>query len=115
MKNIFCAKCQEVTPHKGTLSPSGEFVFHCQNVMEEDGYGRQVGHSFLKFPADTTPEQLDELIQKERENAEGQVSVEAQEARLAEMLDGPVDGEVEVEGENSTENTEDTEETQPES
>lgn len=77
MKDIFCVKEQETTPHEGKIDVNGEFLFTCST--EDCG-------SFIKFPADTTPEKLDELIALEAETNQGQVSVEKQEATLKAML-----------------------------
>jgi hypothetical protein len=75
MKDVFCTKEQKVTEHKASLSPDGEFVFTCQT----EGCGR-----FIKFPADT--ENLDELLVTHEEVNTGQVSIEAQEKKLADFL-----------------------------
>ena len=66
-----------MTPHTGKVDANGEFVFTCST--------KECG-SFVKFPADTTAEKLDELIAIEAEANTGQVSVEAQENTLKEML-----------------------------
>lgn len=72
MKKLFCANEQSVTEHQASLSPDGEFVFTC-------ACGR-----FVKFPADA--ENIEELIAKHEETNKGQVSIEAQEAKLAALL-----------------------------
>lgn len=77
MKDLFCAKEQTMTPHMGAVDSNGEYVFTCST----EGCS-----AFVKFPADTTPEKLDELIAVEAEANAGQVSVEAQEATLSVML-----------------------------
>lgn len=81
MKDIFCTKQQKVTPHTGTVDANGEFVFRCAGEIDGDDCG-----AFVKYPADTTPEKLDELIEVEAEANEGQVSLEGQEDTLKLML-----------------------------
>ena len=76
-KDIFCSKHQAVTPHKGEIDANGEFVFTCQN---EDC------DRFVKLPADTTPEDFNNFVKVHEKSNEGQVSIEAQEKKLAEIL-----------------------------
>jgi uncharacterized Zn finger protein len=76
-KDIFCAKEQKVTSHKASVDGNGEFLFEC----ETPDCGR-----FIKFPADTTPEQFDIYIKAHEESNTGQVSLEEQEKKLAELL-----------------------------
>ena len=91
-KDIFCAKEQKVTPHTGRVDHNGEYVFTCTGKVdsgEVDAKGKPVMvdcGSFLKFPTDTTPEQLEVLISKEAEQNAGQVSLEGKEKVLAKML-----------------------------
>ncbi len=73
LKDIFCAKEQAVTSHKGYVDSNGEFVFSCQS----EGCDR-----FVKFPADTTPEQFAELLAKHEAHNTGQISLEKQQAKL---------------------------------
>lgn len=75
MKDLFCVKEQKTTAHEGKVDFNGEFVFTCGDCG-----------SFVKYPADTTPEKLDELIAIEEEQNKGQVNIEGQEDTLKEML-----------------------------
>jgi hypothetical protein len=77
MKDIFCTKEQKVTAHKGEVDANGEFLFTCQT----EDCGR-----FVKFPADTNVEQFNQMLAVHEEQNKGQVSVEAQEARLQALL-----------------------------
>lgn len=93
--NIFCAKDQKVTPHKGSIAPNGDFVFECQNVLSEavldkDGEVKTPAvlcDRFVKFPADTKVEDFKQLVQTHEEVNKGQVSVEEQEKTLNSLLD----------------------------
>ena len=76
-KDIFCSKDQILTPHKGEIDANGEFLFTCQN----EGCDR-----FIKLPSDTTPEDFNSLAEAHKAANEGQVSVEAQEKKLAEIM-----------------------------
>jgi hypothetical protein len=76
-KDIFCAKDQIVTPHKGAIDAGGEFVFTCQN----EGCDR-----FIKLPADTDPQDFNTFVEAHKAANEGQVSIEAQEKKLAEIM-----------------------------
>lgn len=81
MKEIFCANCQEVTPHKGEVDQNGEYVFYCQNEIDEVPCGR-----FVKFPSDVTKDTFDTLITKHSEANVGQINIEAQEKKLEALL-----------------------------
>jgi hypothetical protein len=81
MKDIFCSKCQLVTPHQGVVDANGEFVFTCTNAVDGVACDR-----FVKFPADTTPESFAAYLIAHQAANEGQVSVEAQEKMLATLL-----------------------------
>lgn len=74
-KDIFCTKEQKVTAHEASLTPTGEFLFTC--TTEDCG-------RFIKFPADT--ENLDELLTAHEYANTGQVSIEAQEKKLEELI-----------------------------
>lgn len=76
-KDIFCTKDQIITPHKGEIDANGEFVFTCQN----EGCDR-----FIKLPADTDPESFKTFVEVHQASNEGQVSIEAQEKKLAEIM-----------------------------
>lgn len=82
MKDIFCAKCQAITPHKGEVDQNGEFIFYCQNVVDDVACDR-----FLKFPSDVTVESFNSLIEQHHEANVGQVSLEKQEEKLTTLLD----------------------------
>ncbi len=77
VKEIFCAKEQKVTLHRGAVDSNGEFVFACQTP----DCGR-----FVKFPADVTPEAFNKLLIAHEAQNKGQVSIEQQERKLAELL-----------------------------
>jgi hypothetical protein len=77
MKDIFCAKCQTVTPHKGSVDGNGEFVFECQTKDCD---------RFIKFAAGIKKSTLQDLLTSHQEANQGQVSVEAQEKTLADLL-----------------------------
>lgn len=77
MKDIFCTKEQKVTQHIGTIDANGEFLFSC---LTED-CGR-----FIKFPATTTKEEFETLINVHQEQNTGQVSLEEQEKKLKEIV-----------------------------
>lgn len=82
MKNIFCANEQKLTPHKATVDANGEYVFTC-------ACGR-----FLKLPADT--KDFEKVFAVHEKANTGQVSIEAQEKKLAELME-EVEPEVEPE------------------
>lgn len=99
IKQIFCANCQQVTTHKGSLDVNnGEFIFECQNVItpavvdpttNQETSPAVICDRFLKFPADTTVEDFPTLLQKHQEANQGQVSLEGQEVKLQEFIDAP--------------------------
>jgi hypothetical protein len=72
-KNIFCANCQEITPHVVVIS-NDEYVFTCD-------CGR-----FIKFPSSLSKEDLIKAIAKHEEVNKGQLTVEALEKELKEKL-----------------------------
>lgn len=76
-KNIFCAKCQKDTPHIGSVDANGELVFTCSTT----GCGR-----FVKLPADVTPADAETYFASHKKENEGQVSLEAQEAKLLTLM-----------------------------
>ena len=80
-KDIFCAKCQQVTSHRAEVDPNGEYIFYCTNVIDDVECDR-----FLKLPATTTKEDFKAQLAVHEESNVGQVSVEAQEKALAEMM-----------------------------
>lgn len=86
MKDLFCARCQTVTPHQGAVDANGEFLFTCQNEVLDNGGQVVLCERFIKFPADTDKEQFAVLAEKHRVQNVGQVSLEAQEAKLDEIL-----------------------------
>lgn len=94
MKDIFCANCQKVTPHKGSVDANGEFLFECQNELEpavaaSEGVEAKPAvlcTRFVKFPADTTPETFATYLNAHQASNAGQVKIEVQEKRLADLL-----------------------------
>jgi hypothetical protein len=74
-KNVFCANCQEVKPHEISLSSVGEFVFTCD-------CGR-----FIKVAGDLSVKEVNEALDKHEEANKGQISVEAAEQKLGELID----------------------------
>ena len=74
-KNVFCSNCQAVTAHGASLSPIGEIVFTCD-------CGR-----FVKFAGDLSKKEIEALLVKHEEVNKGQISVEAVEKKLNELLD----------------------------
>lgn len=82
-KDIFCAKCQGVTSHRGEVDQNGEYVFYCTNVIDGVECDR-----FFKLPATTTTEEFKAQLTVHEESNVGQVSIEAQEKALAEMMAG---------------------------
>lgn len=83
IKDIFCAKEQKITPHKGVVDHNGEFVFYCTS----EGCDR-----FKKFPAGTTPEKFTEMIKKHEEQNQGQISIEEQNKKLEALIEGEIIG-----------------------
>jgi len=85
MKDAFCPKEQKITKHKASLDLNGDFVFTCQS--------KDCG-SFFKISS--TIKDLDKALKAEEEGSKGQVSIEAQEAKLAAMLGkaGATEGEI---------------------
>lgn len=79
LKDMFCVKEQKVTSHKGSVDHNGEFLFECQT----DGCDR-----FVKFPADTDPAAFEETLVKHEAANAGQISLEGQEIKLAELIAG---------------------------
>lgn len=82
---IFCTKCQEETTHIGHTDDNGEFVFECLNKMDEVD-GRDVPHHFVKFPADTNPDEFVTLLEKHMKHNEGQISVAKQNQKLKDLV-----------------------------
>jgi hypothetical protein len=72
-KDLFCAKEQEVTPHKVAVDMNGDFLFAC----ESEGCDR-----FVKFPGDLSPDELEQRMADHHENNAGQVSLEDQSKKL---------------------------------
>jgi len=83
-KDIFCAKCQVITPHKCSIDGNGEFLFECQNVVNDIPCDR-----FLKLPADHPAESFDEYFEKHKQANEGQISIEEQEKKLSKIFGAP--------------------------
>lgn len=77
MKDLFCVNEQLVTPHEGAVDGNGEFIFTCS--IPECG-------RFVKFPADTDKDSFKVLVEKHEENNIGQVNIEIQQAKLAELI-----------------------------
>lgn len=76
-KDLFCSNCQEVTLHNAEVDSNSEYVFTCE-----------VCGRFLKLPADVdSKEKADELFAKHEESNVGQISIEAQEKKLGELLE----------------------------
>jgi len=80
MKHLFCARCQAITEHAGSVDMNGEFVFRCQTESCD---------RFIKFPSDIDATAFNELALKHKAANEGQVSLEEQEARLDTILSEP--------------------------
>ena len=78
-KTIFCANCQANEVHYLSASPSGELQAACSIC------GR-----VLKFASDTTPEDFTTLVDAQKSDNEGQVTVDSINAKLAEFADAPV-------------------------
>lgn len=92
-KDIFCTKCQEVTPHTGKVDNNGEFVFTCTAVMvpnpragETKDTPKEVGHAFIKFPGNMAPEDIEAKIEENQVVNEGEVSIEDQENKLNTLM-----------------------------
>jgi len=106
-KDLFCTKCQAVTPHEGKVDNNGEFVFTCTAVMvpnpragETPSTPKEVGHSFTKFAGDMDIDAIEEKIAEEQAVNEGEVSIEEQENKLNELMGiSTEDDEVEEEDE----------------
>jgi hypothetical protein len=105
LADIFCAECQKVTPHEGTMDSNGEFVFHCTEVSVEDPKDdtKTVYHHFIKFPANTDPAKFNAMVEKHEEDNIGQLSVAKQQEKLGELISGltlrNADAKAEAEGE----------------
>ena len=76
-KDIFCAAEQLIAPHQGSVDGNGEFVFKCLS----EGCDR-----FIKFASNTGAEVFAQLLQNHQDHNTGQVSVDKQNKRLAELL-----------------------------
>lgn len=76
-RTVFCAKCQEDTPHTAVVDANGEFVFACTTPDCD---------RFIKLPAATTPEEADAYFNAHKKESEGQVSLEAQEVKLLTLM-----------------------------
>lgn len=95
-KELFCARHQDVTLHRAEVDDNGEYVFYCIGVVgsekqrdPESGAERDVDvlcDRFIKFPADTTPEQFASLVTAHRVQNTGQVVKEKQENNLRALL-----------------------------
>lgn len=72
----FNADLQREAEHTLDIDQNGEIVLTCV----ENG-------RFLKFPAGTSADDLKALLAKHKEENEGQVTVEAMEAKKAEILE----------------------------
>ena len=96
IKTLFCSRCQIVTPHKASVDGSGEFLFECTAMTgETEKYTDEVGVEqtrdipctrFVKFAANTTPEQFANLLGEHVKQNVGQVSMEGQEKTLSLLL-----------------------------
>lgn len=93
--DLFCAKCQKVTPHSSEVDGAGEFLFRCKNdyIPEEvDAQGIVTVEAvpcdrFIKMPGDVTDAQAVELAKAHQEVNQGQVSIEVQDKKLVGILD----------------------------
>ena len=86
-KELFCARCQEITTHSGVVDSNGEFIFTCQNVVSNPDEEEVVTCGrFKKFPADITKKDFDVLVAKHEEANIGQVNLEGQEKMLKELV-----------------------------
>lgn len=88
LKDIYCTKCGEETPHAGSVDDNGEFVFHCTAKAEPDPKDetKEVAHHFIKFPADVTPEEFQALVDIHHFHNEGQVQASVQQDKLRALL-----------------------------
>lgn len=73
-KLVFNTRTQQMEEAVVTIDGNGEFLF-----TFEDG-------SFFKLPATVTAEEVTDLLQAHKEGNEGQISLEAQEKVLDEIL-----------------------------
>jgi hypothetical protein len=89
MRDLFCAKCQKVTPHKGVVDANGEFLFTCQTILDPAELPGEVVRCdrFIKFPADTTPVAFEELVTAHELGNTGQVILDGQEKILSLILE----------------------------
>lgn len=74
-KDAFDPKLQKVVPFEVSIDNNGELLFQS---TESD--------SFFKLPANIEKDQLNELLAKHQSDNEGQVSLEAQEKALDDLL-----------------------------
>lgn len=74
IKNAFCANEQAITPHEVSLEINGELLLTC-------GCGR-----FIKFPVGLEASGIDEYLKKHEEHNTGQVSIEAQEKIIEDLI-----------------------------
>lgn len=86
LKDIFCANCQIVTSHNGEVDGNGEFVFTCQNLLTNAKGEESICERFVKFPADVKKEEFPVLVEAHKDANEGQVSLEKQNEKLADLL-----------------------------
>lgn len=92
MKDAFCARHQDITPHKVTLDPNGDFVFTCQADIETeelDKKGNKIEATclrFFKLAGTTDPKDVDKALEVHQEVNVGQVNVEGQEAKLKAII-----------------------------
>lgn len=88
LKDIYCTKCQDVTPHAASMDDNGEFVFHCTAKTEVDPKDetKQVYHHFFKVKADIEPEEFEALVDLHQAHNEGQVQVAKQQDKLKALL-----------------------------
>lgn len=72
---IFCAKCQEDTPHTGTVDLNGELVLTCQDC-----------EGFIKLPAGMTLEEKQAYLSDHKESNSGQVNIAGSYKELEELM-----------------------------
>lgn len=72
---VFCAECQKEVPHTIDIDGNGEIVLTSE-----------VTGKFLKFPKGTTGAELKVLLEKHKEDNQGQISVAKLEAHKAQLL-----------------------------
>lgn len=82
---MFCARQQRDTTHELDIDGNGEIVLTCtENVGTEKE--PEICGRFVKLPAGTDAEGVKAYVAAHKESNQGQVSVEAAEAKKAQLL-----------------------------